>query len=478
MRFTLKQTCSFLLLVMLCALLTGCPADDYTVEMQPVAGGGVERTLTFYRADGNDSKENPNYQDFPSNELAAITSLYPEGSTKVDGKRYTASGIFSGALPADVGGSGSYTNFVTSLGESGVYLERFRGNDDLAGQNAKRSHAADQLTDLAIGWTKAELGREPGYPKLRKFLDKDFRQDLKNAGIYAWMGENDNLSNTNNISEFTFRFCQYLYEHGYLKLSDTRDVYSLLVQNQEDDTACLHLVRRLLMEKMDIPPSEPLPKSFAVFDSTDALMKSWTNYLTGTDLYRERIKAWEEEKKSDTNQARPEPEDVFFNLAACLVFGQDLSFADSETDHLTVKLKLAQPPAYTNGKWQDGQVVWSSDLEDNRPLPAFCCAIWMNPNAQFQTEHFGGVILDGDDLSQYCLWQGTLNPEQAGEWETFLETLKLSPSLTNTLAAFQFSGAATQTNAYLGRKLLIDALHQEAAQTSAVSTNTPSAQAP
>src|SRR5579871_1425730 len=66
-----------------CAFLTGCPHNDYTVELKPTPGG-MERTLTFSRVDGS------TLQPFPSNELAAITSVYPAGAIKASGGAYTA----------------------------------------------------------------------------------------------------------------------------------------------------------------------------------------------------------------------------------------------------------------------------------------------------------------------------------------------------------------------------------------------------
>src|SRR6185295_20380160 len=161
--------------------------NDYTVELKPAARG-VERTLTFYRADGSGSNDVPNYQGFPSNELAAITQVYPAGAVKADGERHVAKGEFAGAMPQDVGGAGVYTNYVTSLGESGFYSERFRGNDDMAARTLKQYHAADQLADLAMGWAKQQFGKERGYKKLNRFLDEDLRRDLKNAGHYFQLG--------------------------------------------------------------------------------------------------------------------------------------------------------------------------------------------------------------------------------------------------------------------------------------------------
>src|SRR5208282_1625724 len=146
-------------LATLCVLLTGCPHNDYTVELNPKSNL-VERVVIFYRADGSNSNGIPNYQTFPSNELAAITRIYSPAAVKQDGQLYIAKGEFSGQLPNDIGGVGSYTNLTTSLGAVGFYLERFRGNDDLATQTARRFREADQLVDLMIGWTQSELGRE------------------------------------------------------------------------------------------------------------------------------------------------------------------------------------------------------------------------------------------------------------------------------------------------------------------------------
>ena len=162
----------------------------------------------------------PNYQPFDAAELAAITALYPAQGLTNDGQRYIARGEFTNELPDDVGGAGAYTNLTTSLGEAGFYVERFRGNDDLAGMTERRFKAADQLADLFIGWSRMELGREPGYDKLRQFLDVDFRRDLKNLGAYWWEGQLAGSYKTNASEEFTVRFGQYLFERGYFTMGE------------------------------------------------------------------------------------------------------------------------------------------------------------------------------------------------------------------------------------------------------------------
>jgi hypothetical protein len=467
MRPVMKQILCLSSMAILCALVTGCPSNDYTVELAPQADGTIERTLTFFRAGGSGTNGVSSYEAFPSNELASITGLYPAGAVKANGLRYVATGDFAGSMPQDVGGAGSYTNFATTLGDAGFYMERFRGTNDLAGEAARRIQAADQIDDLLIGWSQTRFGHERGYKNLHKFLDGDFRRDLKNAGLYAWMGEVNSLSETNNPNEFIFRFIQYLYERGYLKLSDTRDIY-LLLNDKEDPSNVQRLVQRLLMEKMDIPSSSPVPQSFAILDDPDALEKSWEKYLAETDLYRAQVKQWQSETNANPTLVRPKPEDIANDLFANLFFGSEA--LGGTPDHLTVKLKLTHAPDFTNGKWQDGQVVWSEDLDPNRPLPVLCYAGWSNPNTEFQSKHFGSVILDGASLSQYCFWQGTIGPEQARQWESFLANLKPGPELKTNLEHFQFVGEVASAPAMVkgkedyadvGRKLLVEALGNE-----------------
>ena len=447
------------LLAMLCPLLTGCPHKDYTVELTP-NGNGVERTLIFYQADGSNSNGVPNYQMFPSNELAVITRVYPAGAVKPDGLRHVATGEFAGALPNDVGGAGSYTNFATSLGDAGFYLERFRGNDDLAAQTEKRFRAADQITDLVIGWTQSQFGRERSYNKLRKFLDEDFRKDLKNAGLYFWAGQISDLSDTNAPEKFAARFGQYLLERNYVKLSDAPELY-LIAEDGKSCSAMLHLVQRFVAEKMGIPAFGTLPKSFAVLNDPVALAKSWDNYLAQSGLYRAKVKEWEQKKKTDSKLKEPEPSDVPRDLVENLL--EPLNLFGGEADHLTVKLALNHAPNHSNGKWQNGQVVWTNDLDPDRPLPILCYASWSDPGAEFQKAHFGNVILDGDELSEYCLWQNGLDGNQVREWDSFLAGLQPGENIRGELEAFQFIVKPAETNQLeIGRKLLMGALPKEA----------------
>ncbi|MDR3459863.1 MAG: hypothetical protein P4N60_20735 [Verrucomicrobiae bacterium] len=450
-----RRLLPWLFLAPVCALLTGCPHNDYTVELKPTAHG-VERTLTFYRVDGNSSNGVPNYQGFPSNELVAITKAYPANTVIRDGQRHIAKAEFSGAMPKDVGGAGAYTNYVTSLGESGFYSERFRGDDDLAGRTLKQFHAADQLTDLVIGWSKTEFGHERGYKKLRKFLDEDFRHDLKNAGEYFKMAAASNLSDTNTPEEFTVRFFQYLVERGYLKLSDLPKLPLIASSAEADEVP--RLIQRLVAEKMEIPAAGPMPKSLGILTNNSALEKSWGQYMARTDLYRAQRNAWEEKRKKDPDLKEPKPGDATEGLTSDLLgIPGDLG---GETDHLTVKLALKHAPDHSNGKWQDGRVVWEMDLEHDRPLPVLCYASWNDPDETFQKAHFGRRLLEGDELAHYNLWRSGLSQPGGEAWDNFLAGLQPGPGLKEKIQGFRLTNDAEPLD--VGCNLLTDALTSNA----------------
>lgn len=425
-------------LLALTALVTGCPHNDYTLDLTP-HGKGVERKLVFYRADG-ETNGMPKYESFPSNELAAITAAYPAGAVTREGETYTARGEFSGSLPGELDGAGSWKTATTSLGDAGFYLERFRGSDDLTAQVNRRNAAADRLTDLVAGWSWAEFRHEPGYKKLHRFLDTNFRRDLKNLALYSWAAE---LSTSNSPGEeFTARFGQYLVERGYLKLEDTAWLAQALA-GTNDSWAPL-LVQRFLSEKLEVPPSARMPESVAALGSPAALERSWTNFLSGTKEYRSRLRQWEHERKLKPDAHQPNPSDVAGDLLVAVV----TTGSSGEDDHITVRLALPSQPSRTNGKWDEAQkrVVWDSSLEareSNARLPLFCYASWTEANGDFQREHFGRVLLEGDELLEYCLWRDGLADTRAAAWDKLLSGLRPGEELTNRLAAFQFTGGGS-----------------------------------
>ena len=446
-------------------VITGCPHNQYSVELTP-RGPLMERKLTFYREDGTDTNGLPNYQLFPRDELATIGRFYKPGAITRKGERRTVVGRFASAMPGDVGGAGSYLNLSNSLGNAAIYAERFRGDDDLTARMEKRSRAADQLTDLIIGWSERELGHEQNFRRLRHFLDSDFRRDVKNLSFYTWMLQASAAAKGGAMEEFPLRFGQYLVERGYLKVEDSPDIFP----GAADDSPqrLMVLIQRLVAAKLGITRSEPMPPGLAMLADSDAAWKSWVGYLRTTPVYRARLRHWQKEKvlwgmrvaqqevadflksRGQTNSlshrsaapAKPDPSDVAAELTLELLENQFLNMATE--DHLLVRLSLRSAPTHSNGKWDEAgkQVLWESDLEERTNavrLPMFCYASWSEPDDRFQGAHFGSVILRGEELIQYCLWRSSLNSAQAAEWDVLLSEPRPVADWTNRLAAFRFS---------------------------------------
>ena len=432
-------------LAALALVVTGCPHNQYIVQLKP-RGNIIERTLVFYREDGvNTNTGAPNYQSFEAAELAAITSLYPAHGLTHDGKRYVVRGEFTNELPDDVGGRGAYSNLTTSLGEAGFYVERFRGNDDLAGMSERRLKGAERLTDLIVGWSQMELGREPGYDKLRQFLDVDFRRDLKNLSAYCWDGELAGACKTNAGGEFAVRFGLYLFERGYFTIGEIpgllRDVSGY------DWPALLRRIPRLVARKMGVPETESVPASLAFLADESMMEKSFDKYLAGTELYRAKLKQWEEDKKLKPETKRPEPSEVADDAAGDM--GTFESNLFGQPDHLAVRLSLPSSPVHSNGRWDEAlrQVVWETDIEDRTSashVPFFCYASWARADQEYQKKHFGKVVLTGDELTHYCVWRGSQDKRQGGEWDAFVASLQPGSGLAERLDAFRFQGEPDQ----------------------------------
>jgi len=437
-----------LALAALALVVTGCPSNQYIVQLKP-QGSRIERTLVFYREDGVDTNTGgPNYLAFGTNELSAITALYPAAGLTHDGERYVARGVFTHQLPADVGGAGAYASLTNSLGEAGFYAERFRGNDDLAGIPEKRSQAAEQLADLVLGWSRMELGQEPGYDKLRQFLDVDFRRDLKNLGAYWWEGWLAGSFNTNASEEFAARFGQYLCERGYFTIEEIPGLFSDV--SGDDPQALSRRIQRLVARKMGVPEAQPVPASLAFLADEAKMNESFEKYLAGTEPYRAQLKQWEEDKKLKPDLARPDPWDLEKDAVNTLIdFG-----AFEKADHLVVQLSLPSAPVHSNGRWDAAlqQVIWDTGIEDRAKaaqLPFFCYASWARADEKFQQEHIGKVALTGDDLAQYCAWRSSLDDRRGGEWDQFLAALRPGSGLVERVDAFRFSDepAPAGTNA-------------------------------
>ena len=290
--------------VILVVFLAGCPHDCFEVEVRP-AGRTFHRKLTCWHVGGKNDKE---VQPLSAEQLAQIGRLYPKRATPDDAKKQVFSGEFTDRTPADVGGAGYYTHFTSPLGSTSCYVERFRGNDDLESQLSQRRQAAEQLADLVVGWLTAELGRDPNFPRLKKFLDEDLRRDLKNLGVYEFTGRATEDYQKESNGEFLVRAGLYLCERGYFSPKEIPMLARAAVA--DDSGPLLEHVQRLLARKMGVADEQPLPASLAFLGDQKKLMASFEKYVRSTDLFHKRLAQWKTAKKRDPKAQEPTPEQV------------------------------------------------------------------------------------------------------------------------------------------------------------------------
>jgi hypothetical protein len=430
-------------LALSCVLLSGCGGhSEYVIEMEPEGGrlkrklsvvqhspnttvtsddGGTGTVVTSAPATEGDPEELP--EDVRS-DLDRIAKLYGVPATQADSGGFVFEQRFSGELPNDVGGAGSYLFYSNSLGSASVYVERFRGNDDPAGQLQKQARAIDLVVDHTIAWSKQEpeLGAKPGYEKLRVFLDKKLRQDLKNLGLYALRGGvlSVNSSKENQI-EFGFRAALFLVERGYIETVQIPEIMRRF--SEDDETAGLRVAQRLFASKLEIDPKE-----LSIFEDPEVLEKSVNAYLRSTREYRELVREWETARKDDAELQKPEPGDVIG--VAIEPLGESIQWFQIE-DTITLSLRLSAEPLYSNGEWDGEKLNWKRKLEsaegDSAPVISF--ATWVTPNDAFQRRLFGEVIVDGEMLLEACLGIAGMAPDERRDLEEGLDKLPLVAEL-------------------------------------------------
>jgi hypothetical protein len=403
------------------------------VEITPQEDG-FERRLTCWHESGSDP---PTVSPLPEEEIERIAKLYETHATIDDGSKHVFTGRFQGEVPCDIGGAGSYTRFVTPLGTLSAYVERYRGDDDFSAAVERRHAAADQLTELAIGWFGTELGREPGFPLFKRFLDENLRSDLKNVGLYAWAAEALAEHEVDVEEEFTVRLAQYLVERDYLTVKELPSFVRAF--SEEDSRRLAELFQGLVARKMGVEQGQPMPDSLARLSDPERLVTSLADFIRTTDLYKERLEAWEQQKNAEpeTDAERPDPMEVVTDLAVRELLNFSLSAADS----LEVKLHSGVEPFAANGKWDEesAAVTWSETLSPQRVLPLICFAVWSCPDREAQEARFGKVLLTGQELAEYVLWYKGLDSDETVEWDRFVESCKPSADLRARLESFRFT---------------------------------------
>ena len=78
--------------------------------------------------------------------------------------------------------------------------------------------------------------------------------------------------------------------------------------------------------------------------------------------------------------------------------------------------------------------------QDGSRLPNALYAFWAEANVELQKQRFGQIVMDGEDLSIYCVWRQGLSNKRREDWDNFIATLQPGPSLVESLQEFAFDG--------------------------------------
>lgn len=464
-----------LLAIALAAAPAGCDVDSFGIEMTP-RQERIERTFSAQRgarvavetkpAEGQApplKKEPPSLpRSLSKEDLASLEKIY--GKPLVAGEKLTAT--FGDTLPNDLGNSGSYLYWPTAMGSASVYVERFRGNPDQAAALQDKLAKADKLVDHLIGWLTMELGKEPGFAQLKAFLGGDFRKDVHNLVLMNWTA--NGLMELTPQTDFKqaaapqaevgrqvmlVRMLQYLMERGYFTRSQVPMVWRS-GDSGDAPSPLLGLIQRLMATKMGVPADQPVPQSLArlvdpEFKTAEASLK---RYLEGTPEYRELLRQWQEKRKAEAQAEPPKVERVepkqpesppdpmnVLQLSEILGDARDGSL-------LAVSLATGLQPWLTNGVWEakEGKVQWVCELPGETAWPRLLTAMWSQPEEVFQKEHFGQVVLSGENLHWFCMWRRGLTEAEGKQWDAFVAALKPGPELKGLLSAFRFAGEPTQ----------------------------------
>jgi hypothetical protein len=419
--------------------IAGCDEYEYTIEMTPDAGV-LKRTISFS-------------SNLPDEQKQAVEKFYPE---QIDAN--TFSGTFRVELPNDVGGAGYYTYFVTSMGSTATYKERFRGDDNLNQHIDDFQMFVDRYVDFTINWLEFELGKEPNFGNLRAFLDKKFRTDAKNFGLYSGFGDIAGRYDSNAADEFHQRAVLYLEERNYINPGQSDILIQIGSSGIEEEVR--KLIRDIIAEEIGCCRGGEDSSELVFLDSKDSIEKSIISYIRSTERYRQM---WEEEKtnKKDANLLPPDVDIYEFIADGALAF----NLGDTPYK-MNVRLKCPYKPFKTNGQWEDSdnQVCWTDFLKSEYDLPTFYYASWSEPNSDFQSHHFGRVILEGKNLAEYCYWEKSIEAGQVQQWNEFLAGIYPNMEIGKMVKAFRFTNEAAEPNAPsladVPRSFILDALSQ------------------
>lgn len=426
-------------------LHVGCVHTEYEIHLRP-DGESIQRTLTVSGAVTSSGGEKTSPLD--AQELARLHSIYDPADDKIEDNRHTFTGRFQDAMPADIGGAGSYTHFDSPLGSTSYYSERFRGEDDLVRSMQYREDAVDKIITLLSHWASSEISDRALSKRVETFLDQELRRDLKNIALYCWTHAMlSDLDEQKTLQRLAARLLQYGVERDYVSMSDVPQMLRILNSTEEQDK--LELLREILLKKLECDD----PDALAILTDQERFAASLRESIRKTDIYREALAEHNREKKggdenSETNgdeekggDGQPTVGEPFDPNGLLTTYALQATLPKMAGNRVSVNVTIHcdEPPYLTNTIWDEEQqaATWKASI-DGVNVPAMVFAGWSVPNERTQTERFGGVVVTGETLAEFVVWYQGLDTDEKEQWGVFLNGLQPESDLIARVEAFRF----------------------------------------
>lgn len=444
-----------LLLVSL-LLLGACKSTHYELELRPQQDK-LQRQLTTWVEDDEEDELGTLDEETITRIAAAYQSDVPEDlKAKLQFQALVGPG-----MPNDVGGIGWYNYWPSSLGDLYSYSEQLGGNENLSVGIDRGMLAIDRLLTIVSLWGKSEFGDARDLEQILAALNSEIRTDLRNIFLHLWLDE-ASPAGVFEDNELLVRLAQYLSNQGYFEPMDMPEFYRAVLASDDDDSELLlAFIARRFATRIGVAPKDPLPPSVR------ALSEDWEHYA---DLFEHWLENSEESRAAalewaaDDNGSIGLDEDGNVAFEDLLEAIYDINIYSSGSASITVVLSLPQEPLETNGEYDEdiGTVTWS-DRIDNRndeaaELPASFYAFWVEPATEFQEQHFGDVVIDGDGLAEYAMWENSLQSKQRKDMQRMLAKTDEQTAI-DRLLEFRFRGIPDGSKAdYAGIQSLLQEL--------------------
>ena len=407
-----------------------------------------------------------------------------------------------GRLPDDLGEYGWFLHEDTAMGSLNLYVEQFDWFTDPSASLDMRRFAVQRLMDVWIAWLDSEFSGNPGYADFRVFIDTEIRADIEDLFFVIWgygafgpsLTQFDDEDNAGLFGEIAVRGLTYLAMRGYFELGDAHDVLAAFGSSNKYDNyeAMADFWARAIARRMGVEENAPLPYPLSsLHDHRHQYLGSYKYFVKDSLAIRDLISRWESEYPGFVYEKKPEPaeavadqpatpepvplsepdmvEEIVFTksehkpvrlpakidffetdwpdridqILLAYVFGADIDYFGTG-DALKAVLQIPTEPVWSNAHVVDGtRLEWSETIGGmtlfRNEMSTMLYAAWAEPQADFQFEKFGKLVLEGEDLAGYVSWHRQLKPHHAEEWDKFIDAITPDRKNVQELRLFHFS---------------------------------------